>query len=84
MKIIRNVLKIAACILGSAVSVSFLFAMVTILVLGPYGTEHEVQFREAGRIMRSMEQWIPFVWFFGAVLGGLIVSRSERERVPGG
>jgi hypothetical protein len=72
MKIIRKVLKIVACLFGGVVAASVLFLVATLLVFGLHDADREIRF---------IRQWIPFVWFFGAVLGGIVVYRSERSRV---
>jgi hypothetical protein len=71
MKVLRRILKIAACIFGSVVAASLLFIAATLIIFG----------RDFDRQTRLIEQWIPFVWGCGAVCGGLIAYRSERSRV---
>ena len=67
-----KVLKIAACILGGIVSASVLFLGTTLIVSGFDDGLARIQF---------IQQWIPFVWFSGAVLGGGIAYRSEQKLI---
>jgi hypothetical protein len=72
MKIFLRVLRITACLFGGVVAASILFLLATTFAFGLHDADREFRF---------IEHWIPFVWFIGAVCGGLIVYRSERSKV---